>query len=155
MPTGGGKSLCYQIPSIVRKGTGIVVSPLIALMQDQVSALEALGVNAAYLNSTLEPWAQREVEQRLLDGDLDLFYIAPERLLSERMLSLLGRPRLPSLRSMRLTVCRSGAMIFAPSISNSRRWLTVSRCAAHRVDRNSGCAHAGGNLFRTQAGKCR
>jgi len=91
MPTGGGKSLCYQIPALVRPGTGIVVSPLIALMQDQVDALEQLGIHAAYLNSTLEPQTQRETEQKLLDGGLDLLYVAPERLLTERMLGLLGQ----------------------------------------------------------------
>ena len=91
MPTGGGKSLCYQIPSIVRPGTGIVVSPLIALMQDQVDALEQLGVRAACLNSSLEPEAVRSVERRLLAGELDLLYIAPERLLGERSLALLER----------------------------------------------------------------
>ncbi|MEL6288258.1 MAG: DNA helicase RecQ [Pseudomonadota bacterium] len=91
MPTGGGKSLCYQIPAIVRRGTGIVVSPLIALMQDQVDALGQLGVNAAYLNSTLEPWAQREVLDQLYSGALDLLYVAPERLASERLLGLLDQ----------------------------------------------------------------
>ncbi len=89
MPTGGGKSLCYQIPSLVRAGTGVVVSPLIALMQDQVDALRELGVRAAYLNSTQEPSEQRQVEARLIDGDLDLLYVAPERLMTERTLSLL------------------------------------------------------------------
>ncbi|MCP3671089.1 MAG: DNA helicase RecQ [Gammaproteobacteria bacterium] len=91
MPTGGGKSLCYQIPALVRPGTGVVVSPLIALMKDQVDALEQLGIHAAYLNSTLDPQTQRETEQQLLDGQLDLLYVAPERLLSERMLGLLGQ----------------------------------------------------------------
>ena len=80
MPTGGGKSLCYQIPSLVRQGTGIVISPLIALMADQVQALAQLGVRAAYLNSTQSPPERREVERRLLAGDLDLLYLAPERL---------------------------------------------------------------------------
>ncbi len=91
MPTGGGKSLCYQIPSIVREGTGIVVSPLIALMQDQVDGLRELGVKAAFLNSTLAQAKQREVEALLLDGSLDLLYVAPERLLGGRMLDLLDR----------------------------------------------------------------
>ena len=80
MPTGGGKSLCYQVPALVRPGTGVVISPLIALMQDQVQALEQLGVRAAFLNSTQSPGERREVERRLLDGDLDLLYLAPERL---------------------------------------------------------------------------
>jgi ATP-dependent DNA helicase RecQ len=94
MPTGGGKSLCYQIPALLRDGTGIVVSPLIALMQDQVDALRQLGVRAAFLNSSLAPDAQWEVEQALLAGGLDLLYVAPERLLTERFLDLLDRARL-------------------------------------------------------------
>jgi len=80
MPTGGGKSLCYQIPAIVRPGTGVVISPLIALMQDQVDALSALGVRAAFLNSTQLPEERRAVEAALLAGDLDLLYLAPEGL---------------------------------------------------------------------------
>ncbi|MEX5293965.1 DNA helicase RecQ [Kocuria sp. CPCC 205268] len=80
MPTGGGKSLCYQVPALVREGTGVVVSPLIALMHDQVDALELLGVRAAYLNSTQSPEQRRDVERRLLAGELDLLYLAPERL---------------------------------------------------------------------------
>ena len=91
MPTGGGKSLCYQIPAMLRQGTGIVVSPLIALMQDQVDALREAGVAAAYLNSSLSAEDQREVERRLLTGELNLLYVAPERLLTQRFLSLLER----------------------------------------------------------------
>ena len=91
MPTGGGKSLCYQIPALVRPGTGIVVSPLIALMQDQVAALRENGVRAAFLNSTLDRRAQETVERQLVAGELDLLYVAPERLVQDRTLSLLGR----------------------------------------------------------------
>jgi ATP-dependent DNA helicase RecQ len=80
MPTGGGKSLCYQIPALVREGTGVVISPLIALMHDQVDALEQVGVRAAYLNSTQTVEERRAVERRLLAGELDLLYLAPERL---------------------------------------------------------------------------
>ncbi|OIJ26214.1 DNA helicase RecQ [Nocardioides luteus] len=80
MPTGGGKSLCYQIPALVRPGTGVVISPLIALMQDQVDALSALGVRAGFLNSTQMPHERQQVEQALLAGELDLLYLAPERL---------------------------------------------------------------------------
>jgi ATP-dependent DNA helicase RecQ len=94
MPTGGGKSLCYQVPALVRPGTGIVVSPLIALMQDQVEALKALGVNAAFLNSTLDWQAQREVEDALRAGTLDLLYVAPERLVQERTLDLVASARI-------------------------------------------------------------
>ncbi len=89
MPTGGGKSLCYQIPSLMRHGVGIVVSPLIALMQDQVAALHEAGVRAEFLNSSLS-WAQSQsVERRARGGELDLLYMAPERLLTERGLALL------------------------------------------------------------------
>ena len=94
MPTGGGKSLCYQIPSLLREGTGIVVSPLIALMSDQVAALEAVGVRAAFLNSTLELHEAQAVEQRLLAGEIDLLYMAPERLVLPRTLDLLKRARI-------------------------------------------------------------
>jgi ATP-dependent DNA helicase RecQ len=94
MPTGGGKSLCFQIPSLLREGTGIVVSPLIALMQDQVAALRQLGVRAAFLNSTLDAQAAQLVERDLLEGRLDLLYVAPERLTTPRCLDLLSRARL-------------------------------------------------------------
>lgn len=94
MPTGGGKSLCYQIPAIARPGTGIVVSPLIALMHDQVSALKQAGVRAAFLNSTLAPAEARQVEDALLMSELDLLYIAPERLLTARTLQLLEQSKL-------------------------------------------------------------
>jgi len=89
MPTGGGKSLCYQIPALLRPGTGIVVSPLIALMQDQVDALSQLGVRAAFLNSSMTGDAAREVQSRLLRGELNLLYVAPERLLMASFLTLL------------------------------------------------------------------
>ena len=90
MPTGGGKSVCYQIPSLLRPGTGVVVSPLIALMQDQVAALRQLGVRAAFLNSSLSAAEARQVESELRAGGLDLLYVAPERLLQERTLALLA-----------------------------------------------------------------
>jgi ATP-dependent DNA helicase RecQ len=91
MPTGGGKSLCYQIPALVRAGTGVVISPLIALMQDQVDALRALGVRAGFLNSTQDPAQRRQVEADFVAGDLDLLYLAPERLAAESTLRLLDR----------------------------------------------------------------
>ena len=91
MPTGGGKSLCYQIPALVRNGCGIVVSPLIALMQDQVDALRQLGVNARYLNSTLSVEEAYETEQAFLSGQVDLLYVAPERLRQQRTFDLLNR----------------------------------------------------------------
>ncbi|MDX3548631.1 DNA helicase RecQ [Streptomyces europaeiscabiei] len=94
MPTGGGKSLCYQIPSLVRPGTGIVVSPLIALMQDQVDALRALGVRAGFMNSTQDFDERRVVEAEFLAGELDLLYLAPERLRLDATLDLLGRGKI-------------------------------------------------------------
>ncbi len=94
MPTGGGKSLCFQIPALVRFGTGIVVSPLIALMQDQVAALQQAGVRAAFLNSSQRPVDARRVEAQFRAGELDLLYLAPERLLLDRTLQMLDGPPL-------------------------------------------------------------
>jgi ATP-dependent DNA helicase RecQ len=91
MPTGGGKSLCYQIPALIRPGTGVVISPLIALMQDQVDALTALGLRAGFLNSTQDSGERRLVESAFLAGELDLLYLAPERLRAESALRLLDR----------------------------------------------------------------
>jgi ATP-dependent DNA helicase RecQ len=93
MPTGGGKSLCYQLPALLRPGTAVVVSPLIALMQDQVAALAQLGVRAEFLNSTLDLATARAVEGALLAGEIDLLYVAPERLVTPRCLELLDRSR--------------------------------------------------------------
>ncbi len=94
MPTGGGKSLCYQIPALLREGCAVVVSPLIALMQDQVDALRQLGVEAAFLNSSLDAPTQRAIEQLFVRGELKLLYVAPERLLGERCLELIARTRI-------------------------------------------------------------
>lgn len=91
MPTGGGKSLCYQIPALVRDGVGVVVSPLIALMQDQVDALRHAGVRAGFLNSTQDPDQRRTVEAQFVAGELDLLYLAPERLRLESTYRLLDR----------------------------------------------------------------
>nr|MDT0666499.1 DEAD/DEAH box helicase [Micromonospora sp. DSM 115978] len=91
MPTGGGKSLFYQIPAMVRPGTGVVISPLIALMQDQVDALRALGVRAGFLNSTQDGAERRDTEAAFLAGDLDLLYLAPHRLRVESPTGLLDR----------------------------------------------------------------
>lgn len=91
MPTGGGKSLCYQIPALVRRGTGIVISPLIALMQDQVDALRALGVRAGFINSTQDFDERRSMEAQFVAGELDLLYLAPERLRLDATLALLSR----------------------------------------------------------------
>ncbi|MEU5422479.1 DNA helicase RecQ [Streptomyces sp. NPDC001407] len=94
MPTGGGKSLCYQIPALVRPGVGVVISPLIALMQDQVDALRALGVRAGFLNSTQDLDERRTVEAEFLAGEIDLLYLAPERLRVEATLRLLDRGKI-------------------------------------------------------------
>src|SRR5579864_5690997 len=94
MPTGGGKSLCFQIPALIRPGLGVVVSPLIALMKDQVDALRQAGVRAAALNSALPPGEAGAVERAIRDGDLDLLYVAPERLTMPRTLELLAGTRL-------------------------------------------------------------
>ena len=94
MPTGGGKSLCYQVPALAREGTAVVVSPLIALMQDQVAALLQAGVRAAYLSSTLGWEETQAIESQLLAGRLDLLYVAPERLVTSRMLDRLSRIRI-------------------------------------------------------------
>jgi ATP-dependent DNA helicase RecQ len=94
MPTGGGKSLCYQIPALVRPGTGVVISPLIALMQDQVDALRALGVRAGFLNSTQDAGQRRATEAALLAGELDLLYLAPERLKTDSAIRLLDRAKI-------------------------------------------------------------
>ena len=90
MPTGGGKSICYQIPSICIEGVGIVISPLIALMQDQVEALKQLGVKAASINSAISYNAQRNIIHKAKNGELDILYVSPERLLSDNFLELLG-----------------------------------------------------------------
>jgi ATP-dependent DNA helicase RecQ len=82
MPTGGGKSLCYQIPAMIRPGVGIVVSPLIALMQDQVDALRQIGINARAINSSLQNREIRDIEKKLLSDEIDLLYVAPERLMT-------------------------------------------------------------------------
>jgi len=94
MPTGGGKSLCYQIPALVRHGTGVVISPLIALMQDQVQALRQLGIRADFLNSTQDPGTRHVVEQQFKAGELDVLYLAPERLRSPGTLELLSASRI-------------------------------------------------------------
>ncbi|PHS21618.1 MAG: DNA helicase RecQ [Robiginitomaculum sp.] len=94
MPTGGGKSLCYQIPAMVMDGVGVIISPLIALMQDQVSALKQLGVRADFLNSSQTQDQQDQVKHALLQGQLDLLYVSPERLMTGAMLDLLGRTNL-------------------------------------------------------------
>ncbi|HJP76171.1 MAG TPA: DNA helicase RecQ [Pseudonocardiaceae bacterium] len=133
MPTGGGKSLCYQIPALIRPGVGVVISPLIALMQDQVDACNALGIRARFLNSTQDFEEQRLVEQEFLAGEMDLLYIAPERLAAESMARLLDRGTI-SLFAIDEAHCISqwGHDFREDYLNLSRlheRWPTVPRIA--------------------------
>lgn len=133
MPTGGGKSLCYQIPALMREGTGVVVSPLIALMQDQVDALLELGVRAAYLNSSQDWQTAREVERAFLSGELDLLYVAPERLLTDRCLDLLSRGKVGLFAIDEAHCVSQWGHDFRPEYLQlsmlSERWPTVPRIA--------------------------
>ena len=133
MPTGGGKSLCYQIPALVRDGTGVVISPLIALMADQVNALTALGVRAGFLNSTQESRERREVEEAFVDGQLDLLYLAPERLRSEATARLLDRGRISLFAIDEAHCVAQWGHDFRPDYLElstlHERWPTVPRIA--------------------------
>jgi len=133
MPTGGGKSLCYQIPALVRKGTGVVISPLIALMQDQVDALTAVGVNAGFLNSTQDAGERSRVERAFLSGELDMLYLAPERLKVSATAELLDRGQI-SLFAIDEAHCVSQwGHDFRPDYLQlsmlHERWPTVPRIA--------------------------
>ncbi|WP_432095478.1 DNA helicase RecQ [Streptomyces sp. bgisy100] len=133
MPTGGGKSLCYQIPALVRDGVGVVVSPLIALMQDQVDALRALGVRAGFLNSTQDLEERRLVEAEFLAGELDLLYLAPERLRVESTLRLLDRGRISLFAIDEAHCVAQWGHDFRPDYlalsALHERWPTVPRIA--------------------------
>ena len=119
MPTGGGKSLCYQLPALCRQGMGLVISPLIALMDDQVAALRQLGIEAAALHSELEEDAGALVWDKLAAGRLELLYVSPERLLSGTLLDRLGRRTL-SLVAIDEAHCVSATAISATSCRHSR-----------------------------------
>jgi ATP-dependent DNA helicase RecQ len=118
LPTGGGKSFCYQIPAILRPGVGIVISPLIALMQDQVAALQAAGVAAARLDSTLDHEARRDCLAAAREGRLDLVYVSPEGLFASGLLDVLAQCRI---------VSANGATISVPIIARSGAWRRFSR----------------------------
>jgi ATP-dependent DNA helicase RecQ len=133
MPTGAGKSLCYQVPALVREGTGVVISPLIALMQDQVDAMAALGVRAAFLNSTQAPEARRAVESAYVAGELDLLYLAPERLSVPSTLQLLDRGRISLFAIDEAHCVASWGHDFRPDYLQlavlGQRWPDVPRIA--------------------------
>ena len=121
MPTGSGKSICYQIPAILREGVGLIVSPLIALMQDQVDALRQNGVRATFLNSSLSMAASAQVESGILRGQYDILYVAPERLFTERFQHFLAKSPWPCLPSTRPTAYPSGGMISDRNTSGWRK----------------------------------
>ena len=137
MPTGGGKSLCYQIPALLRReagqGAGIVVSPLIALMQDQVAALSEVGVRAAYLNSTLSGAEAAATERALREGEIDLLYVAPERLMTGRFLDLLERAKIGLFAIDEAHCVSQWGTISARNISSCRCCTSgFRRCRASR-----------------------
>ena len=137
MPTGGGKSLCYQIPALLRDGCAVVVSPLIALMQDQVAALQELGIAAEFLNSSLDGATAMQVEREFVSGQLKLLYVAPERLLTPRFQSLLEQARVCAVRHRRSALRVAMGARFPPGIPRPvGAARALSRRAAHRAHRH-------------------
>ncbi len=143
MPTGGGKSLCYQIPALVRAGTGVVISPLIALMQDQVDALSAVGARAAFLNSTQSADERRSVETAFINGELDLLYLAPERLRVASTIDLLDRGAI-ALQSREQQWDGIEAEDFAPLPLMRRTLDPFDTETANRELLSHGCVYSAG-----------
>ncbi|MHA4813183.1 DNA helicase RecQ [Streptomyces aculeolatus] len=155
MPTGGGKSLCYQIPALVRPGTGVVISPLIALMQDQVDALRALGVRAGFLNSTQDPDERRMVEAEFVAGEIDLLYLAPERLRVESTMRLLDRGTIALFAIDEAHCVSQWGHDFRPDYlalsALSERWPDVPRIALTATATKATHAEIAGRLQLEQA----